>query len=86
MCTLPSFVKDDQFLEGLKFELLDQIFYEKNNDLYTFQQVRINILYWSGKDCPNSRRTNILYVYAYKQYFSIQIPVGKILIENILLC
>ena len=49
MCTLPNFVKDDQFLEGLKFELLDQIFYEKNNDLYTFQQVRINILIGVGR-------------------------------------
>lgn len=38
-CVLPNFVKDEQFLEGLKDELLDQIFTEKNNDLYKFQQV-----------------------------------------------
>lgn len=43
VCTLPNFVKDERFLEGLKDELLDQIFYEKNNDLYKFQQVRISL-------------------------------------------
>ncbi|XP_064626041.1 prolyl 3-hydroxylase OGFOD1-like [Lineus longissimus] len=37
-CVLPNFIKDERFLEGLKDELLDQIFYEKNNDLYKFQQ------------------------------------------------
>ena len=36
---MPDFVKDPQFLEGLKEELIDQIFYDKNNDLYKFQQV-----------------------------------------------
>ena len=40
-CVLPSILKDSQFLEGLKDELLDQIFYDKNNDLYKFQQVSI---------------------------------------------
>ena len=38
-CVLPNFLKDDHFLECLKDELLDQIFIEKNNDLYKFQQV-----------------------------------------------
>ena len=39
VCSLSSFIKDDHFLERLKDELLDQIFYEKNTDLYKFQQV-----------------------------------------------
>ena len=39
-CILPNFVKDDHFLQGLKDELLGQIFIEKNNDLYKFQQVK----------------------------------------------
>ena len=41
-CVMPNFIKDEQFLDGLKDELLDQIFYEKNNDLYKFHQVRMN--------------------------------------------
>ncbi len=41
-CALPNFIKDEHFLEGLKDELLDQIFIEKNNDLYKFQQVNKN--------------------------------------------
>ncbi|XP_074641970.1 prolyl 3-hydroxylase OGFOD1-like [Tubulanus polymorphus] len=36
--TLDNFIADEQFLDGLKDELLDQIFHEKNNDLYKFQQ------------------------------------------------
>ncbi|XP_077981360.1 prolyl 3-hydroxylase OGFOD1-like [Glandiceps talaboti] len=35
---LPNFVQDVKFLDGLKEELLDLIFYEKSNDLYKFQQ------------------------------------------------
>jgi len=38
-CVLPNFLQDDKFLEGLRDELMDQIFCEKNNDLYKFQQV-----------------------------------------------
>ncbi len=41
-CVLPNFIKDEHFLEGLKDELLDQIFIEKNNDLYKFQQVKFH--------------------------------------------
>ncbi|KAK2179040.1 hypothetical protein NP493_517g00021 [Ridgeia piscesae] len=37
-CVLPNFLQDDKFLEGLRDELMDQIFCEKNNDLYKFQQ------------------------------------------------
>ena len=39
---MPVFIKDADFLEKLKNELLDQIFHEKNNDLYKFQQVKVN--------------------------------------------
>ncbi|ELU03649.1 hypothetical protein CAPTEDRAFT_166954 [Capitella teleta] len=35
---VPSFLQDTQILDGLKEELLDQIFFDKNNDLYKFQQ------------------------------------------------
>ncbi|KAK2151561.1 hypothetical protein LSH36_359g03003 [Paralvinella palmiformis] len=37
-CQMPNFINSKHFLEGLKEELLDQIFLEKNNDLYKFQQ------------------------------------------------
>ncbi|XP_013406972.1 prolyl 3-hydroxylase OGFOD1 [Lingula anatina] len=38
-CVLPKFIQDPgNFLETLKDELLDQVFYQKNNDLYKFQQ------------------------------------------------
>ncbi|XP_072023394.1 prolyl 3-hydroxylase OGFOD1-like [Amphiura filiformis] len=38
-CCLPNFVDDkDNFLEGLKSELLELPYREKDNDLYTFQQ------------------------------------------------
>ena len=47
-CVLPNFVKDDHFLESLKDELLDQIFIEKNNDLYKFQQVREQKNFWGN--------------------------------------
>ncbi len=40
---MPKFLEDTHFLEGLRDELTDQIFYQKNNDLYKFQQV---LLYW----------------------------------------
>ncbi|XP_070562751.1 prolyl 3-hydroxylase OGFOD1-like [Ptychodera flava] len=35
---LPQFVQDTKFLEGLKDELLQLIFYDKSNDLYKFEQ------------------------------------------------
>lgn len=37
-CQMPQFLSDERFLTNLKDELLDQIFYDKNNDLYSFQQ------------------------------------------------
>lgn len=42
-CVLPSFVSDGDgdFLKSLKAELLGLEFYEKNNDLYQFSQVRL---------------------------------------------
>ena len=40
VCEMPHLVADEAFLDGLKDELLDQIFHEKNNDLYKFQQVK----------------------------------------------
>ena len=36
---MPNFIKEPKFVEGLRDELLDQIFHEKSNDLYKFQQV-----------------------------------------------
>ncbi|XP_071485533.1 prolyl 3-hydroxylase OGFOD1-like [Diadema antillarum] len=37
-CILPNFVKENDFLEGLKEELLELNFINKSNDLYKFQQ------------------------------------------------
>ncbi|XP_033636963.1 prolyl 3-hydroxylase OGFOD1-like [Asterias rubens] len=37
-CVLPNFVKDTNFLQGLKDDLLGLPFKEKSNDLYKFQQ------------------------------------------------
>ncbi|CAH1773810.1 unnamed protein product [Owenia fusiformis] len=37
-CVLPDFLDDPQFLDGLQNEMEDQIYYQKNNDLYKFQQ------------------------------------------------
>ena len=44
-CVLPDFVDDNSgdFLKGLKAELLGLEFYEKNNDLYQFSQVRLRV-------------------------------------------
>lgn len=38
-CQMPNFINNERFLEELRDELLDQICYEKNNDLYKFHQV-----------------------------------------------
>lgn len=37
-CQMLEFLSDERFLTNLKDELLDQIFFDKNNDLYSFQQ------------------------------------------------
>ena len=41
-CKMPSFLNNDHLLDTLQNELFDQIFIEKNNDLYKFQQVKQN--------------------------------------------
>jgi len=38
-CQMQNFIRDEQFLDGLRDELSDLICYEKNNDLYKFHQV-----------------------------------------------
>ena len=42
-CILPNFVEDDSYLEGLKSELLELLYQQKDNDLYGFQQVSVGI-------------------------------------------
>jgi len=36
---MSNLISDERFLEDLRDELLDEICYEKNNDLYKFRQV-----------------------------------------------
>lgn len=38
ICILPKFINEEECLRRLKEELLDLMFHEKNNDLYTFHQ------------------------------------------------
>ena len=41
-CVLPNFIQDkDDFLDSLKDEILRLKYYEKDNDLYQFHQVRL---------------------------------------------
>lgn len=37
-CCFPNFIDSKKFVRELKSELEEQIFYDKNNDLYKFQQ------------------------------------------------
>jgi hypothetical protein len=38
---MSNVISDERFLEELRDELLDEICYEKNNDLYKFHQVYV---------------------------------------------
>ena len=37
-CVIQNFIKDDEFLDQLKSDVLSLNFHEKSNDLYKFQQ------------------------------------------------
>lgn len=46
-CIVPNFIDDVNFLDNLQSEVFSERFYQKNNDLYQFKQVRLYVANFS---------------------------------------